>query len=234
MRGCNCCRSGDRVLRRDGVARDRAPPLHDTFSVPISFVDTEMCAFPVAVDTVFTNAATEFSDANGVPIALQLHQSLVGTWSAKGITLKINTRELIIVDFENGIPVIAKHVGLLNSIVAGRRGPVSAYRPGGSSKSSSIPQAGSSSTAPDRVPWCPRGLRRDRSVRRLRVGTSEGASAPPPDPATSPAPRSSLGGASATRSRSTRVLLRRDRGRRHADSQAAESRTERESGRPGR
>ncbi len=100
-----------------------APPLHDTFSVPISFVDTEMCAFPVAVETVFTNAATEFSDANGVPIALQLHQSLVGTWSAKGVTLKINIRELILVDFENGIPVIAKHVGLLDSIV-GPNGPV--------------------------------------------------------------------------------------------------------------
>jgi hypothetical protein len=99
------------------------PPVHDTFSVPISYVDTEMCGFPVAVETVFTNASIEFFDDTGVPTALQLHLSLVGTWSAKGVTLKINTRELIIVDFENGIPVIAKHVGLLNSIV-GTNGPV--------------------------------------------------------------------------------------------------------------
>jgi hypothetical protein len=101
-----------------------ATPIHVRgFEFPISYVDTEMCGFPVAVETVFTNDEIAFFDADGVMTALQLHQSEVGTWTAKGVTLKINTRETILVEFEDGIPVIAKHVGLLNSIV-GPNGPV--------------------------------------------------------------------------------------------------------------
>jgi hypothetical protein len=99
------------------------PPVHDTFSFVNSFVDTATCGFPVAVETVFTNDITEFSDADGTLTKLQLHQSEVGTWTAKGVALKVNLRETFLVEFENGIPVIAKHVGLLNSIV-GPNGPV--------------------------------------------------------------------------------------------------------------
>jgi hypothetical protein len=102
---------------------DAVPPVQETFSFVNSFTDTETCDFPVAVNTVFTNDTKEFSDADGNPIALQLHQSEVGTWSAKGVTLKVNTRETILVAFENGIPVIARHVGLLNSII-GPNGPL--------------------------------------------------------------------------------------------------------------
>ena len=54
---------------------------------------------------------------------LQLHQSTSGTFAANGVTLRINIRETIIVTFANGVPVTAKHVGLLNSIV-GPGGPV--------------------------------------------------------------------------------------------------------------
>jgi hypothetical protein len=97
--------------------------VHDSFTFVNSFTDTDTCAFPVAVNTVFTNDITEFRDADGVPVALQLHQSEVGTWSAGGVTLKVNTRETILVTFENGIPVVAKHVGLLNSII-GPNGPL--------------------------------------------------------------------------------------------------------------
>jgi hypothetical protein len=98
------------------------PPLHESFSFVNSFTDNETCGFPIAVNTVFTNDITEFSQA-GELIGLQLHQSEVGTWSAKGVTLKVNTRETILVAFENGIPVIARHVGLLNSII-GPNGPL--------------------------------------------------------------------------------------------------------------
>lgn len=99
------------------------PPVHDTFSFVNSFTDNATCGFPVGVNTVFTNDITDFTDAEGTPTALQLHQSEVGTWSAKGVTLKVNTRETILVAFENGIPVVARHVGLLNSIV-GPNGPL--------------------------------------------------------------------------------------------------------------
>jgi hypothetical protein len=98
------------------------PPLHESFSFINSFTDSETCGFPIAVNTVFTNDITEFSQA-GELIGLQLHQSEVGTWSAKGVTLKVNIRETILVAFENGIPVIARHLGLLNSII-GPNGPL--------------------------------------------------------------------------------------------------------------
>ena len=98
------------------------PPLHESFSFVNSFTDSETCGFPIAVNTIFTNDITDFSQA-GEPVGLQLHQSEVGTWSAKGVTLKVNVRETILVAFENGIPVVAKHVGLLNSII-GPNGPL--------------------------------------------------------------------------------------------------------------
>ena len=132
----------------------------------------------MVVETVFTNAATEFSDANGVPIALQLHQSLVGTWSAKGVTLKINIRELILIDFESGIPVIAKHVGLLDRSSA-RTDCVPAHWQRvfevvfdpqrvlvDGPRIASMASARTSTRPP---------------CARLRIGTSEGAQSPPPD-----------------------------------------------------
>jgi hypothetical protein len=99
------------------------PPVHDTFSFVNSYVDTATCGFPVAIETVFTNDITSFSDADGAPTSLQLHQSEVGTWTAKGVALKVNVRETFLVEFDGGIPVISKHVGLLNSVV-GPNGPV--------------------------------------------------------------------------------------------------------------
>ena len=99
-----------------------APPVHDSFTVHDQFVDADTCAFPVAGDVTFTNDITEWFD-DGVIDTLHLHQTTAGTLSAKGTTLKLNIRETIIVEFENGVAVTAKHVGLLNSIV-GPGGPV--------------------------------------------------------------------------------------------------------------
>jgi hypothetical protein len=99
-----------------------APPVHDSYTVHDQFVDTGTCAFPVAVDVTFTNGIKE-TFAGGVIAAVDLHQSTVGTFTANGTTLRLNIRETILVEFDDGVAVTAKHVGLLNSIV-GPGGPV--------------------------------------------------------------------------------------------------------------
>ena len=104
-------------------AAGAAPPLHDTFTVHDVFVDADTCSFPIAGDAVFTNRITEFAEQSGQLAKLQLHQSTDGTLSANGTTLKVEVRETIMVEFADGIPVQAKHVGLLNSIV-GPGGPL--------------------------------------------------------------------------------------------------------------
>ena len=98
------------------------PPLHDTFSVHIVDIDTETCSFPVERDFVFTNSITEWFD-DGTPTRLRLQQTTMGTLTGKGVTLRLHIRETITVEFEDGIPVLAKHVGLLD-FIGGRGGPV--------------------------------------------------------------------------------------------------------------
>ena len=104
------------------------PPLHNTFGVHIVDVDTATCDFSVGRDFVFTNAATEFFDREGVRTKLSLQQTTMGTLTANGITLRLHIRETIIVEFAGGIPVSAKHVGLLDYI--GGRGSAVFHRSG--------------------------------------------------------------------------------------------------------
>ena len=100
-----------------------APPIRDAFTVHQTIVDTATCDFPVVQDWDFTNDITEWFDADGNETALQLHQSSVGTLTGNGTTLRLNIHETIFVDFVNGIPVSAKHVGVLDKII-GPDGPV--------------------------------------------------------------------------------------------------------------
>lgn len=99
------------------------PPLHDTFSVHVVDVDTETCSFPIERDFVFTNQITEFSDGDGLPTKVHLQQTTMGTLTANGTALRLHIRETIMVEFSDGIPVSAKHVGLLDYI-GGRGGAV--------------------------------------------------------------------------------------------------------------
>jgi hypothetical protein len=92
------------------------PPIHDRSSVHLSDVDTQTCNFPVVRDWVFTNDVTAFFDDEGVITRLQLHQSSVGTLTGQGVTLRLNIRETIMVEFAGGVPVTAKHVGQLDYI----------------------------------------------------------------------------------------------------------------------
>jgi len=96
---------------------------HCTVRYPVQFVDTETCGFPVAGDFVFTNDIADFFDKQGVETQLQLHQSDVGTYTAHGVTLRENDHYTIIVDFLDGVPVTAKHVGGLDEII-GPGGPI--------------------------------------------------------------------------------------------------------------
>lgn len=92
------------------------PPIHDRFSVHLSDIDTQTCNFPVVRDWVFTSNETAFFDDQGTITGLHLHQSSVGTLTAQGISLRLNIRETIIVEFAAGVPVTAKHVGQLDYI----------------------------------------------------------------------------------------------------------------------
>lgn len=100
------------------------PPLHDSFSIHLTDVDTQTCSFPVVRDWVFTQHDTAFFDGEGTITKLQLHQSSVGTLTGNGVTLRLNIRETTMVEFAEGIPVTAKHVGQLDYIGGSQGQPV--------------------------------------------------------------------------------------------------------------
>jgi hypothetical protein len=101
-----------------------APPIHETFSAHLTDVDTQTCSFPVVRDWVATNDVTAFFDAEGNVTKVQLHQSNVGTLTGNGVTLRLNIRETIMLEFAGGVPVTAKHVGQLDYIGGSRGQPV--------------------------------------------------------------------------------------------------------------
>lgn len=94
------------------------PPLHESFGGPITAENP--CSFPVVGDLFFTNDVTTFFDDQGNVTSLQLHQTLTGTVSAHGTTLRFNTHDQIFVDFSAGT---VKEVGVLDSII-GPNGPI--------------------------------------------------------------------------------------------------------------
>jgi hypothetical protein len=95
---------------------DAAAPIHDQFSIPLTDTDTQTCSFPVVRDWVFSSNALAFFDGDGNIAALTLHQASVGTLRANGVTLRLNIRETIFVEFAGGVPATAKHVGQLDYI----------------------------------------------------------------------------------------------------------------------
>ena len=96
-------------------AATAAAPDRVTLPFAYAYVDTETCAFPIAVEGVFQNAIIDFTAATGTG-TLQLHQSNVATMTANGVTLHVHARYTIFVTFVDGVPVSAKHVGLLDDI----------------------------------------------------------------------------------------------------------------------
>ena len=105
------------MLSLAGVAHAAAPD-HDSFASPYHYVDTQECGFPIEVDGLFTNTIIDSSPATGTGL-LQLHQSDVATLTANGVTLSVNDHFAIFVAIVDGVPVSAKHVGVLDNV----RGP---------------------------------------------------------------------------------------------------------------
>jgi hypothetical protein len=89
-------------------------PDHELFKFPYSYVATD-CGFPVTVEGVFTNMIIDTSVATGTG-TVELHQSDVATVSAKGTTLRVDDHYTIFVTIVDGVPVGAKHVGVLDNI----------------------------------------------------------------------------------------------------------------------
>lgn len=93
-------------------------PEKDVFSVPYEYVDSDTCSFAITVRGVFTNMIIDGSAATGTG-TLELHQSDVATMAGRGTILRVDDHYTIFVAFVDGVPVSAKHVGVLDNI----RGP---------------------------------------------------------------------------------------------------------------
>ena len=92
-----------------------AAPDHELFEFSRDYVDTELCGFPIAVHADFKNMIidTSFLTGDGT---LQLHQDDIETWTARGVTLRVDDHYTIFVDYVGGVPQTAKHVGVLDDI----------------------------------------------------------------------------------------------------------------------
>ena len=88
-----------------------AGPLHFNHAEHDLLVD-DTCGFAIVGDIVFTNDVTEFDNPDGTIAGLQLHQTAVGTWTGKNVTLSENDHATIFVAFTDGSPTQAKHAGL--------------------------------------------------------------------------------------------------------------------------
>jgi hypothetical protein len=102
------------TLLLTSVAQAVAPD-HETFEFPYSYVDTDTCGFPIAVEGFFTNMIIDSSLATGTGTT-ELHQSDVATLSANGVTLRVDDHYTIFVTWLDGVATSAKHVGVLDNI----------------------------------------------------------------------------------------------------------------------
>jgi hypothetical protein len=104
------------ALSVSSAPAEAAAPDHETFNFSFDYTDTDTCGFPVAVHGEFTNMIIDSSLATGTG-TLQLHQRDVETWTANGVTLHVNGAYTIFVRIIDGVPQIAKHVGVLDFIM---------------------------------------------------------------------------------------------------------------------
>jgi hypothetical protein len=90
------------------TAAHASTPVQFKFTETISFTDTITCGFPIALNFQFNAVGRVFLDAQGNFQSMTIEQSVVGTDSANGITLRENDH---FVDFLNSIGT-DKEVGL--------------------------------------------------------------------------------------------------------------------------
>ena len=97
------------------TARATAPD-HELFKFPYSYVDSSECGFRIVVEGEFTNMIIDTSLATETGTT-ELHQSDVATLTANGVTLRVDDHYTILVTVVDGVPVSAKHVGVLDNII---------------------------------------------------------------------------------------------------------------------
>jgi hypothetical protein len=86
-----------------------------SFTFPVDEVDTELCGFPVSVQSQATIRFTSFMDAQGNPQRLILHFSIdEGTFSANGVSLTqgSNHNTTTVLFDTSGNPITSTFVGL--------------------------------------------------------------------------------------------------------------------------
>jgi hypothetical protein len=90
------------------TAAQAAAPVQFRFTMPVSFTDTTTCTFPIALNFQVNTVGRMFVDAQGNVQSVTVHQNVVGTDSANGITLRESDH---FVDFFNSVGS-DKEVGL--------------------------------------------------------------------------------------------------------------------------
>ena len=101
-----------------GSAARAAAPVLESFAFPYEYVDPDTCGFAITVEGVFTNRIIDSASATGSGTQ-QLHQSNVATLVGNGTTLTVDDHYTILVTWDGGVALNAKHVGVLDNI----RGP---------------------------------------------------------------------------------------------------------------
>jgi hypothetical protein len=97
------------------TAAQAAGPEQFKGTVPISFTDTTMCGFPIAVNVHDSFVGRTFFDAQGNLQSVTIEQNIVGTESANDITLPTSSHYVEFINANGG----AKQVGLAIKIQDG-------------------------------------------------------------------------------------------------------------------
>jgi hypothetical protein len=90
-------------------AAQAARAVHFSFTAPVVFTDTTTCGFPIDVNLQANVVGTAFFNSQGVFQGAIVHQNVVGTDTANGVTLRDATHY---VDHINSLGVVIKEVGL--------------------------------------------------------------------------------------------------------------------------
>jgi hypothetical protein len=92
---------------------------HGSFTFPVDDVDTNLCGFPISIQSQASIHFTLYSDAQGTPVRLIIHFSVAdGTFSANGVSLRqgSNHNSTTILFDSSGNPVTATTVGLTTQV----------------------------------------------------------------------------------------------------------------------
>ena len=90
------------------AAAQAAAPVQFRFTKPVVFTDTDSCGFPITVNLEADVVGRTFLDAEGNVQSAIVEQSVVGTDTANGITLRDATHYIDFFDSLGGV----KEVGL--------------------------------------------------------------------------------------------------------------------------